>query len=767
MNQSSPRTRRVLSIAALSSVALFAGLAGAHDEDWRKLLDKIGPVEGPIWTLGDPVARDGGFDASGVTCLAHIPPNNFSGATTEAQDCWGYVSPSGREYAIVCLSNGFGFVEITDPINPVIIDFVGGAISSWHDVKVIGSYAYGVSEGGLGVQVMDLTDIDNGNVTLVRNAQNGGHSTTHNIIANTDAGTLWLAGANIGNGGLVHMDLSNPTNPFPSGGFTQDGYTHDAQVVSYRTTDPDGAQYGGREIAFLANEDTVTIADVTNPANTTQIARRTYSGSAYTHQLWLSDDRTLLYMNDELDEQFGTVSTTTTRVFDVSNLDNPVLVSSFTTGLPSVDHNLYVRDGYIFMANYRSGLRVFDANTDPLNPTEIAYFDTFPGSDSASFNGAWSTYPYFPSGNVIVSDIERGLFVLRVDALDLDRLELDLASNEPDLVSPNGTDSISLQVNEINLTADAATAEMIFDDGSGPVSVPGTPAGGGVFDFAFPTADCGDATYYFSIADTLGETFMLPGNAPADVFTTVIADGLVTEFADNFQTNTGWSVSGSAADAGSGRWERANPGGDGSRGDPADDADGSGICYVTGNGGPGSNTDVDATTVLTSPAFDVSAMPEAVVRYQRWYNNAAGSNPGVETMEVEISNNNGASWSPLETVGPTGAAASGGWLDAEFRVADFVTPTANVRVRFTATDDIGSVVEAGVDDFEVFEYVCDPAPACFADCDGNGSLNVDDVDCFVAAFLGSDLGGADCDGNGSLNVDDVDCFVAGFLGGCP
>src|SRR5690606_24147771 len=150
--------------------------------------------------------------------------------------------------------------------------------------------------------------------------------------------------------------------------------------------------------------------------------------------------------------------------------------------------------------------------------------------------------------------------------------------------------------------------------------------------------------------------------------------------------------------------------------DPASDFDGSGRCYVTGNGGPGSNTDVDGgATVLTSPAFDVAGMPEALVRYARWYDNTGsgtGANAGQETMEVHISNNNGSSWTLLETVGPTGGGSSGGWVQAEFRVADFVTPTATVRLRFTVSDDIGAVIEAGVDAVEIAEFECTPPPAC-------------------------------------------------------
>ncbi len=67
---------------------------------------------------------------------------------------------------------------------------------------------------------------------------------------------------------------------------------------------------------------------------------------------------------------------------------------------------------------------------------------------------------------------------------------------------------------------------------------------------------------------------------------------------------------------------------------------------------------------------------------------------------------------------------------------------------------------------DVLRFLLD-APACFADCDENGALNLDDVDCFVASFLGGDLDRADCDGSGALNLDDIDCFASSFVGGCP
>ena len=136
----------------------------------------------------------------------------------------------------------------------------------------------------------------------------------------------------------------------------------------------------------------------------------TYSTPGYTHQGWLSDDQQYYYINDELDDIQRTI------IIDVSNLDFPTFAGEFTSNAPTaIDHNLYIRDGFIFEANYTSGLRIFDT-CDPLNPVETGFFDTYPANDNASFVGAWSNYPFFPSGTVIVSNRQEGLFVLDVSA---------------------------------------------------------------------------------------------------------------------------------------------------------------------------------------------------------------------------------------------------------------------------------------------------------------------------------------------------------------
>ncbi|GJM19956.1 MAG: hypothetical protein DHS20C14_21690 [Phycisphaeraceae bacterium] len=307
-------------------------------------------------------------------------------------------------------------------------------------------------------------------------------------------------------------------------------------------------------------------------------------------------------------------------------------------------------------------------------------------------------------------------------------------------------------------------------DGGAFLSTAMTNIGGNNWEGTLPGASCGDTPEFYieAVGSTAGSVFDPPAGA-AGPYTATVGTTVVV-FDDNFEADMGWTVNNSAGLT-DGAWVRTTPtqGGDARVADPPSDADGSGQCFITDNGADNSDVDGGSTTLL-SPVFDVSGDPEATVSYYRWYdNNEDGSagNPFTETFEIEISDNGGGSWTSLETVGPAGGEVSGGWFYKTFLIADFVGTTANVRVRFIASDDVATVVEAGVDGFSISSTECEDADPCICDCDGNGVLNVDDVDCFVAAFVGGDLALGDCDGNGSLNVDDVDCFVACFIAGCP
>ncbi len=338
------------------------------------------------FTLGS--SAPAGFPAEKVVLRSHLPLADFDAEF--AEDCWGYVSDSGREYAIIGVSTGTAFVEITDPDNPVIVEIILTS-NQGRDMKVYQNYVYTSSDSGP-THVIDVSDIDNGNVTLV-NTLDGG---THNMFINEQSGFLYLS---IG-GPMVVADLIDPINPVLAG--IWDSEAHDATVVTYAE-----GPYAGREIAFVFAgwQGRLDIVDVTDKSDMFLLGSTTYPSAAYTHQGWLTEDRQHLYVSDEID---GIPRTT---IIDVGDLTDPTFISDFTTGLDSTDHNLYVHEGFIFEANYTSGLRIFDA-ADPVNPVEVGYFDTYPPSNDAGFDGAWSVYPFFPSGMAIVSDRAGGLFVL-------------------------------------------------------------------------------------------------------------------------------------------------------------------------------------------------------------------------------------------------------------------------------------------------------------------------------------------------------------------
>jgi choice-of-anchor B domain-containing protein len=213
------------------------------------------------------------------------------------------------------------------------------------------------------------------------------------------------------------VDIRDPRNPKfagcyadPNTGMAKTGYTHDAQCVVYKGPDQ---QYRGREICFNASESALGIADVTDKASPKPISYASYPNVAYAHQGWLSDDHRYFYLDDEGDEISGTVPRTRTIIFDVADLDDPVVAGEYLGETAASDHNLYVKGNYVYESNYVAGLRILDIS-DPTKPVEVGYFDTAPfGENVPGFAGTWSNYPFFKSGTIVVSSMREGLFILR------------------------------------------------------------------------------------------------------------------------------------------------------------------------------------------------------------------------------------------------------------------------------------------------------------------------------------------------------------------
>jgi len=351
-----------------------------------------------------------GFDLQSKISLSQM---NAGGGN----DSWGWTDPdNGNEYALVGLDNGTAFIDISDPINPVYLGKLPTYTTSsiWRDIKTYQNYAFIVSEaGGHGMQIFDLTrlrNVTNPPEVFTEDAHYFGISGVHNIVINEETGYAYSVGGGDFGGGAHIINIQDPLNPVFAGGYSGGGYTHDAQVIIYDGPDAD---YTGHEIFFGSNASHVEIVDVTNKANPVQISSFTYPTTGYTHQNWLTEDRKYMLLGDEGDEfDFG--FNTRTVVFDLTDLDNPTLHMEYFSETKSVDHNGYVVGDKYYLANYSSGLRVIDiSDIENGNMTPYGYFDTYPANNNASYAGSWNVYPYFASGNIIISG--EGGFTLAID----------------------------------------------------------------------------------------------------------------------------------------------------------------------------------------------------------------------------------------------------------------------------------------------------------------------------------------------------------------
>lgn len=364
----------------------------------------------------------GDYPCDGYDLLAHIPLSVFG--ANSSNDSWGWVdSQDGTEYALVGLNNGTAFIDISDPINPIYLGKLPTHTSSttWRDVKVYQNYAFIVSEaGGHGMQVFDLTrlrDVTNAPETFTEDAHYDGFGSAHNIVINEETGYAYGVGTGSFNGGAHFVNIQDPLNPIGEGGYGGSSYTHDAQVLIYNGPDTD---HTGKEIYFGANEDHIAIVDVTDKSNPQLIKSVNYANDAYTHQGWLTEDLKYFILGDELDEQnFG--FNTKTIVFDFTDLDNPVHHFDHFGETTAIDHNGYTKDNKYYAAHYKAGMRVYDmSNIDGGTFTEVGYFDTYPANDSADFEGAWNVYPYFESGNIVISNyLTGGFFLVRPSLLSI------------------------------------------------------------------------------------------------------------------------------------------------------------------------------------------------------------------------------------------------------------------------------------------------------------------------------------------------------------
>lgn len=774
------KLRMAASVYFCAATALLA-----HPDD-PKIRDKqpayVGPsyrqaVDGPI-----PMGPGNPFTAQGIELKSWITLSDFTTLTGQAQEngnsCFGYTSPSGREYAIMGLYSGTAFVEVTNPANAQFAGYIDGPNSLWRDIRVYQNYAYAGSEGGGGIQVISLANIDaaTNRVTLVNTVTADGTiptQATHTLEINVASGFLYRCGG--GNNGLRIYSLANPASPQFVAQWS-DRYVHECQVVNY-TSGP----YAGREIAIVCsgfngghNQTGLDFLDVTNKQNIVNLypPRLFWPNAGYSHQIWLSPDRNYAYLNDELDEGNFSINTRTivvdTRFLKDAAFTAPAVASVFFGPNAAVGHNLYTLNNLIFESNYRAGLRIY-CTANPTAPTEIAYFDTYPNDDAANFNGAWNNYPYFPSGTVIVSDIERGLFVLDVSQA-ANTLQIDYPLGHPSVVAPNAPQVIRASVQPAacgNATVAPGSVTLHYDNGGGYVSVPMVSVGENEYEASLGATPCGgQINYYVSAQNHLGAAFTNPAAGGSGAFSARSEYGDITIASDNFETNSGWTTAVVGATAG--HWQRGIPVNDPNWAyDPATDGDGSGRCWLTQNAN--GNTDVDGGAVrLISTNFSLLPAPSRLnyLYFIKMTTPSAG-----DGLFVEISGNGAAGpWTLVRSYTSDGGLS---WHSDQIESSELtalgVTLSNTMALRFTAADiDPGAIVEAGIDGFRVALLDCDP-PCTGADGDMNvdGQVNGRDIGVFAAAVVGTPTAGQICRGDFSdddaLTSADIAGMVAALL----
>ena len=369
------------------------------------------------------------YPCSNIDLQKFMPFSQIGGVNgvTEGSGCWGWTDPlTGKEYAIMGCSTHTAFVDITNPSAPIYKGKViahNNTTSIWREISVINNHALIVSETtGHGMQIFDLKRLRNVTTpqTFTADARYTGFGQCHSVSSNPATGFTYCDGATqlplgiTANGGPQILNMQNPIAPVLVGSHQSDGYTHDAQIVLYDGPDPD---YQGQEIFMGANANKVAIVNVTNKANPITISNFTYDNNYYAHQGWFTADKKYWILCDELDE-INLGGNGRSIIIDVTDLDNPVYKGDYFGTTPAIDHNGYIIGNDMFLASYTAGLRILNTANITATSTlsEIAYFDTYPSTNAAQFDGVWNTYPFFASGNIIMSDMNTGLFIVKKSA---------------------------------------------------------------------------------------------------------------------------------------------------------------------------------------------------------------------------------------------------------------------------------------------------------------------------------------------------------------
>ncbi len=353
---------------------------------------------------------------------------------------WGYRATNGREYAILGCATGTAFIDVTDTANIHEVDFQTGLTSSWREMKVYSHYAYIVSEAtNSGLQIIDLQYLPD-SVHFVRTFTYPTYNHTHSI--QQDGPYLFINGGNVSvgqadQGGTTILDLtSDPELPVKRGSWGT-YYVHDCRVRNdtmyvCNIYDPPG---------------TITVVNVSNKDVPSTISSWVNNPNPFPHNCALLPGRTFILTTDETSNPVGKL-----KVWNISNLSNVTFVANWQpTGITNtIVHNVEIYGNYALIAHYTAGVRLVNISV-PASPTEVAWYDTYPSANNNTYNGVWGVF-MLPSGKIIASDRQTGLYVLRTsvqvvgitDPVNNAPSSFELKQNYPNPFNPSTTIEYSI-----------------------------------------------------------------------------------------------------------------------------------------------------------------------------------------------------------------------------------------------------------------------------------------------------------------------------------
>src|SRR6218665_219169 len=599
----------------------------------------------------------------------------YSGGRTCANIC-GYVDSLGNEYALVGVQDGMSIVDVTDPAAPVEVIQIPNVDNLWKEIKVYGKYAYVTTEGGGGLQIVNMSSLPNAAGITYHNwtgdgAIAGSLNTIHAL--HIDGHYVYIYGSNLFSGAAVVADLTDPWNPHYVGNSfgAVNKYVHDGYVRN-------DTMYGGH-----IYDGYFSVIDFTNKAAPVELASQ-YTPNNFTHNTWLSTNSHILFTTDEVDNSFLTS-------YDITDLSNITLLDKIQSnpGSQSIVHNTHILrvagNDYAVTSWYKDGFTIVDAGR-PINLVEVGQYDNYAGS-GGGFEGAWGVYPFLPSGNIVVSNIEDGLYVYTPTYVRACYLEGNITdsvcgvalgnvhitvtaagiSDSTDLsgvyrtgtptpgtytvtysrsgyvtktitgviLAPGVVNNINVQLvpfNTVNLngsTTDQATSNPVsnvlvnISDADNTYSFV-SDAGG-----LFNSCNVVSASDYDVIAGKWGYNTLCLSNQDISASSSAPVYALEKGYYDDFTFNFGWTASGSAS---TGAWVRGVPVGTTNGivpSNPGADVttDCGNMAYVTGNGGGSASTDdVDnGSSILISPVFDLTTYTNPFVDFSRWFYNGGGT----------------------------------------------------------------------------------------------------------------------------------------------